>query len=378
MSQYSQRYWQYSLVITFSVTLLLLGCSASPITGDQVAIQAAEPEQEDFSNESALEEDGLSAADPFEGIYSSFTDEMARADGGLSADQGGSDAPPPLEFLSEIFGGSDALTSDIPTWLIGEQFMRLLEPIAFSIHNDGLYILDSGRQALFRYVFEENKIITVLDLSQYLRGNPAGLVFNDEGYYFISDPQRNRVLKFNSENILVAVYEDTANLASPGKLYFDNERGKLYISDGVYSRILVASKYGEFLYALGGRGTEPGQFVSITDFSYSKSEIYITDVIAKKPVQVLNNEGDFLRAYSSQSLSIPAAIAIDEQGYVYVADHQDDTIRVFVEGELRWKIGGSGTQPGHFRKVTQMMVSDGKLYVLDSLNRRIQVFKINS
>ena len=380
MSQYSQRYWQYSLV-TVLVMVLLQGCSSVGVSAGAavevpVAAEGVLPQEAAVSSLEGVvsgSEESLSA-DPFEGIYSSFSDEMTLADGGATDSEKSS----PLTFLAEINGGRDALTAAIPTWVTGEQFTRFLEPVAFTLHDEALYILDSGRQAMFRYNADENIIITIFDFSQYLRGTPAGLVFSDDGYYFISDPKLNRVLKFNAENILIAVYEDIANLASPGKLYFDNKYNKLYISDGVYSRILVASKHGDFLYALGGRGTDPGQFISITDFVSTETGIYVIDRIAKEPMQVLNHEGDYLRAYGSSSLSIPVAIAVDERGYVYVADNEDDTIRIFVDGVLRWRVGGSGIQQGYFRKVTQMMVSDDKLYVLDSLNRRIQVFQINN
>ncbi|VAW84117.1 hypothetical protein MNBD_GAMMA18-255 [hydrothermal vent metagenome] len=383
MSQYSQRHWRYSLGVIITVVLVLAGCGSSQtvVSSDhpmeESALSDEMPEASDAGQSASNDEVDIdaSADSVFGDIYSSFTQEMAKESGIDTATE--TSKLPPIEYLYSIGGGNDAVASDVPTWVTGERFLRFLQPSGFDLYNGELYILDSARQSMFRYQPDGEKIITVLDLAIYLRGDADSVSFSDEGYYFISEPLSSRVLKFNDQHVLVDVYKDKANLANPTKLYYDDEQKKLYVSDGVFGRIMVFSKQGRPLYALGKRGTAKGEFIRISDFINHGGNVIVTDSIGKKPMQVISNDGEFLHAYTRRVLGIPGAIAIDAQERIYVADHSDDSIRIFLNGELRWRFGGSGTEPGKFRVVTQMRVYEDKLYVLDSLNRRIQVFQIN-
>ncbi len=384
MSQYSQRHWRYSLGVIITVALILTGCGSSQTVVspdhsiEETTLSDEMPATPDASQSASTGEvdANISSDNAFGDIYSSFTQEMAQESGIDSAAE--TSNLPPIEYLYSISGGNDAIESDVPAWVTGERFLHFIQPSGFDVYNGDLYILDSARQAMFRYQPDGEKIITVLDLAVYLRGDADSLVFSDEGYYFISEPLSSRVLKFNDQNMLVDVYKDSANLANPTKLYYDNEQKKLYVSDGVFGRIMVFSKQGKPLYALGKRGTAKGEFIRISDFINHGGNVIVTDSLGKKPMQIISNDGEFIGAYTRRVLDIPGAIAIDAQERIYVADHSDDSIRIFLNGELRWRFGGPGTEPGKFRVVTQMRVYEDKLYVLDSLNRRIQVFQVNN
>jgi len=384
MSQYSQRHWRYSLGVIITAALISTGCGSSQTVVspdhsiEETALSDEMPVAPDADQSASTGEVDINASadSAFGDIYSSFTQEMAKESGIDTAAE--TSKLPPIEYLYSISGGNDAIASDVPTWVTGERFMRFLQPSGFDVYNGDLYILDSARQTMFRYQPDGEKIITVLDLGIYLRGDADSVTFSDEGYYFISEPLSSRVLKFNDQNVLVDVYKDSANLANPTKLYYDDDQKKLYVSDGVFGRIMVFSKQGKPLYALGKRGTAKGEFIRISDFVNYGGNVIVTDSIGKKPMQVISNDGEFVHAYTRRVLDIPGAIAIDAQERIYVADHSDDSIRVFLNGELRWRFGGPGTEPGKFRVVTQMRAYEDKLYVLDSLNRRIQVFQINN
>ncbi len=381
MPQYPERHWQYPLGILFASMLLLAGCSAGQpmVQPDGSSNSDTLSNEPDLVSDVELSEVGseMISADEsgFGDIYSSFTQEMdITTDADMAAE---ASKLPPIKYLYTISGGNDAIASDVPTWVTGERFIQFLQPSGFDFYKGDLYILDAARQAMFRYQPDGKKIIAVLDLGVYTRANTKSIVFSEKGYYFISEPMSSRVLKFNSQNVLVDVYKDSANLASPEKLHYDDRQNKLYVSDGVYGRIVVISKSGKLLYALGKRGAAKGEFIKISDFIINNNgDVVVTDSLSKKPLQVIGNDGRFLQEYSRRVLEIPGAVAVDSQQRIYVANHSDDTIRIFVDGELRWRFGGSGTEPGKFRGVTQMMVHEGKLYVLDGLNRRIQVFQV--
>lgn len=384
MSQYTQRYRQLALIAWIT---LLVACSSNEPVATVVSVESITSELSEategsegatVATDASAPAASTSESDPFADIYSSFASEMEEEVPAESEEGAPKQAElPPIEYLYEIKGGRDALADGVPSWLTGDRFMNFVTPVAFSFYEGDIYILDAGRHVLFRYDHETASLYSKMNLKNYLLGEPSSLTFDSKGYYFVTEPQSSRVLKFNPSDKLVGVYKDKANLSRPDRLYYHEPTDRLYIGDGVYSRVLVASRYGKFRFAVGSRGEERGEFVKITDFSVSDTGIYVADRLGSEPVQLLDSEGGYVSSISHDDVSIPNAIALDDAGRLYVADQEDDTIRIFIDHKLSWSVGGSGRLPGQFREISQMKINDGKLYVLDSLNRRIQVFRIN-
>jgi hypothetical protein len=76
---------------------------------------------------------------------------------------------------------------------------------------------------------------------------------------------------------------------------------------------------------------------------------------------------------SAPFLARPVAIACDGHA-VYVLDSADADIKVFAkDGSFRRSIGRKGSGPGEFRLPGDLDVLEGRLYVADCGNRRVQV-----
>jgi hypothetical protein len=73
---------------------------------------------------------------------------------------------------------------------------------------------------------------------------------------------------------------------------------------------------------------------------------------------------------------MPWGIAIDELGYIYIADWRNDRIQKFTEdGEFVFEFGRSGNGDGEFLRPAGIAVdADGDIYVVDSENDRVQLF----
>ncbi len=114
--------------------------------------------------------------------------------------------------------------------------------------------------------------------------------------------------------------------------------GNVYIADTHYARVAVYTPEGKFLKDWGTFGREPGQF------------IYPTDV------------------------------AFDKAGNIYVSEYGDnDRIQVFDPNDHKVLriIGKFGQGDGEFARPQSMVIDDEILYVTDSCNHRISVFKID-
>ena len=68
---------------------------------------------------------------------------------------------------------------------------------------------------------------------------------------------------------------------------------------------------------------------------------------------------------------------VDSEGRIWVTDGHLDRVSLYDEdGNLLISIGGTGSSPGEFSFPTGIAVHpDGRVAIVDSLNRRLQIFE---
>jgi DNA-binding beta-propeller fold protein YncE len=119
------------------------------------------------------------------------------------------------------------------------------------------------------------------------------------------------------------------------------------------------------------RETNPSQIVA------AGGEIVVLDS-GNYRIQILDLRGHFLKQFRLPDVSNGTGLAMDGNGNIYVTDPQLNQLQVFSHsGEFLYKFGESGTGPGQFNGVSGMWVDSGHcLYVVDSKNKRVQLFQI--
>ncbi len=274
------------------------------------------------------------------------------------------------EFARMIVGGD------------GQQ-IKFIKPVAVGGYGDFLYVVDSGdgEPAIYRYNLADQTITVLGVAGQQLKGESTNIYVEPDLSFYITDPVGKRVLYFDEQGNLIRQYSDLVNLSRPIDVMVDDLTGNVYVADGSFSHVVIFSKLGVPLSAVGSRGTGPGKFRAITAITKGKNNsIFITDRL-ELPVQELGLDpgtaGRFRFSLGEGDLIWPTAIALDKEQRVYVSDKSDNTIRVYDDIRLIATVGGSGAAPGRFRLITDMWMSkEQKLYVADSLNKRVQVFDV--
>ena len=73
----------------------------------------------------------------------------------------------------------------------------------------------------------------------------------------------------------------------------------------------------------------------------------------------------------------PKGIGVDSEGHLYVVDGLWGVIQVFDrQGRLLYYFGSRGTGVGEFQLPSGLFIDhDDRIFVVDSFNRRIQVFR---
>ncbi|MEX2113311.1 MAG: hypothetical protein WD845_09005 [Pirellulales bacterium] len=140
-----------------------------------------------------------------------------------------------------------------------------------------------------------------------------------------------------------------------------------------------------FVLAWGSRGSEPGQFDFPIGIAINRAdEVFVTDFTNAR-VQKFSSDGKFLAAFPVSAF--PGGIALDRDENIYVAHagippsrydepRQRDKIAVFLPaGKPLREWGKFGKGDGEFDMPGGIAISrDGRVYVADQCNRRIQVF----
>ncbi|MCA9099251.1 MAG: hypothetical protein KDA36_12735 [Planctomycetaceae bacterium] len=151
---------------------------------------------------------------------------------------------------------------------------------------------------------------------------------------------------------------------------------------------VTTAKSGEpprFVLEWGKRGAETGEFDFPIGIAVGRNdEILVTDFTNAR-VQKFSSDGLFLASFSVSLF--PGGIAVDQEGNIFVSHagippsrydepRQRDKIAVYSsQGELLREWGKYGTGDGEFDSPGGIAISrDGRVYVADQCNRRVQVF----
>lgn len=279
-------------------------------------------------------------------------------------------ANPWLYPLESISGGS------MGNAIVGNAPQRLKRPVAVAVRDHDLYIVDADQELLYLYDTFTRRMSVLKELRGVVAGEVADIYVAGDRSYYLADSFGHRVLHFDRSGRLVQTFQDALNLSRPVAISVDETTGDVYVADGFFDHVAVFNSAGKLWRALGDRGQEDGEFLNITAMTRGPDGVYVTARLGKRG-QVLDQEhGQFRYAFEDNVLAFPNSIAVDPIGRAYVSDFLDNSIKIFEHGRLLATVGGTGVGPGRFKGIADLALESGFLYVADSLNGRIQVFRI--
>jgi DNA-binding beta-propeller fold protein YncE len=286
-----------------------------------------------------------------------------------------------LAFDSVLKGGMQeekGMTGAFRRIVIGpDQEIQFLTPVAVGGIDNYLYVVDSGLRIVFRYDLVNATIEPIGNVGAQFAGEMGKIYVARDRSFYIVDSTGKQVLHFDEQGIVKQTFQDLANLSRPIDIIYDETTNDLLVADGSYSHIVVFNQSGRAVRTIGQRGTGPGRFRAMTAMTLGDDGLYILDRL-ELPVQVLTINGDYKYSFGQSHHTFPSAIAVNDDGVVYVADKSDNTIRIYQDAELLSVFGGTGSAPGRFREITSMWVNNDLLYVADSMNRRVQILRMTS
>ena len=266
-----------------------------------------------------------------------------------------------------------------------------------------------GAQAAELFEFDETgKYVKEWGQNAYGFSYAHAIRFDKEDNLFVIDEGSNMVMKFNPQGLVTMVLGrkdeavdylerfleegrkiDPAVLTGPGSgagrggsfgrptdVAFDLQ-GDIFVADGyTNSRVAKFTKDGDFVKAIGTRGSQPGQFSTPhTIANDAKGNIYVGDR-GNQRIQVFDADLNPVRIISN--VRAPWAMCITPpnaqgQQFLFSSDAGGKIYKEDLEGHLLGWLGTIGKRVGQFYWVHQMhCVSENELYTGEAQNWRVQ------
>jgi DNA-binding beta-propeller fold protein YncE len=220
---------------------------------------------------------------------------------------------------------------------------------------------------------------------EYHFEKPEGIAVSPAGDIFVADYATGYIKKFDATYKWVKTFSNWGE--APGENmkpeFMSIYDGLLYMAEAGNHRVNVFDMHGNFKFLFGGHGAAPGQMNNPESAKVnSQGMVYVAD-LKNDRIQVFTKDGEFVKQWGQTGsgpgdFKVPAGIAIDKDDNVYVTEIGNDRVQVFdKDGHFLTMWGQKGSGNGEFGNLHGIMVDQrtGYVYVADTANNRIQVFK---
>lgn len=157
---------------------------------------------------------------------------------------------------------------------------------------------------------------------------------------------------------------------------------RVVVADPARHEVVILAPGGAVLKRLGGLGAGVGQLHFPTAVALRPSgELLVVDALNFR-IARFAADGAWAGAFGEAggaggAFERPKGVAVDGAGRILVTDAQRDLILVYsADGAFEAALGASGAAPGELTMPAGLAVAGRRLYVADSLNRRVQVFDL--
>lgn len=206
-----------------------------------------------------------------------------------------------------------------------------------------------------------------------------------QGRIYVSDTVRRSVHIFNvpAGDYTEVGLDEPGILRKPLGMAVDGDCN-LYVVDGTLRRVVVYDQDGEYLTAFGGKDKfeRPSHVAVDADARYAfvvdtggvstdQHRIRVFDIATGEVAYDIGHRGT-----GQGEFNLPKDIAVGPDGRVYVVDSSNFRVQVFeADGTYVHTFGSIGVQPGQFSRPKGLATDpDGNVYVTDAAFGNFQIF----
>ena len=219
--------------------------------------------------------------------------------------------------------------------------------------------------------FEHSKIVN----DNGSMSGPEGIAFSKDGMWAVADWSNHCVYIFDDKDQLVKKFgsngSNNGQLNNPQGVAFDYHN-HLYVVDHNNHRVQKFDTNGNYLLQFGNKGSSDGQLNGPYGIIIHDNKVYVVDR-GNKRISVFN--GQICFTFGSNHLADPYDIAVSSDNQLLVADHSDHCICAFtLDGHYVGKFGTPGSSRGELRGPFLTTDLNGFIIVAECSNNRVSIF----
>lgn len=276
----------------------------------------------------------------------------------------------------EDLGLRESFSRKLRDALVGSDDRTMTRPYALAVDDVNVVVADPGAAVVHVFDLKRKTFRQVKDAGKLYLESPIGVALGGDRLY-IADSALNKVFILDDRLKLLSVIE---GLQRPTSLVFDPVNRRLYVADTLAHEIRVFDQQGADLFSIGQRGESDLQFNFPSHLAFANDRLYVNDTMNFR-VQVFSADGEHLQTFGKHGVGSghftqPKGVAVDAAGHVYVADALSNRVQIFgQDGAFLLAFGGPGDTPGFFQMPAGLAIWKDMIYVADSFNHRVQVFR---
>jgi sugar lactone lactonase YvrE len=248
-------------------------------------------------------------------------------------------------------------------------------PVGITLTDEYIFILDSKSKFIYRFD-SEGQFQMKFGGEDYFT-LPVDIESDGFNNLYVVDSHLNIVKRFDLNGIYTGI--SAQRLDHPSDIIRDRE-GRFIISDFGSRKIKVYTHDWRLSEEFVTKDTN-GNSYSPTAAFISNSEIFVSDW-SKNRINIYNMKGTPVHSIGREILEEGdfykiEGIVKDNDGRLYLLDWGNSRLTIldsqynFIE-----HIGGFGVSDNNFRYPQDMKIVKNRLYIVDSMNRCVKIFKI--
>ena len=289
--------------------------------------------------------------------------------------------PPRIEYVRSFsspqdLGLRESFFKKMRDFFAGSDERRMNRPYAVAVNENMVVVADPGLAVVHLFNTSRKTYRKLGGAGKSDFRSPIGVALGGDKL-FIADSELNRVFVLNKQLKLLLTLE---NFQRPTSLAFDPVKQRLYVADTPAHEVKAFDQAGKLLFKIGGRGDQDAQFNFPSHLAFTGGRLLVNDTMNFR-IQTFSPDGQHLQTFGKQGDSSgyfvqPKGVAIDSEGHIYVADAMANQVQIFdTNGIFLLGFGAGGTGPGAFQMPTGLAIWNDMIYVTDSFNRRVQIFR---
>jgi DNA-binding beta-propeller fold protein YncE len=299
------------------------------------------------------------------------------------------DAPFParVEWVKSVASPEDAGIGK-PFWkkalelITGADQHQINRPYGILYDDAGrLVIADPGSSVVHVMDTREGRYLRLRGTKGSAFRSPIALAEDAAGLLYITDSSTNTVYRYDFVSGALTTF--ITGLQRPTGIAFNPVNGLLYLSETMAHRVIAVDLSGKVRYRFGDKSpAQDGALNLPTDLAVdAKGKVYVTDPLNFK-IRIYTPEGTALSQFGVMGdahgeLNKPKGIAVDSEGRILVCDALLDAVQLFNEkGQFLFSFGTAGAQAGGLWLPSGLSIHNNFVFVADTFNQRIQVFRL--